>query len=76
VQASGNAALAATHQMLQVQSKRMRYIGNEEPGKWAGAVAEHEEMIAALVMRVADRLEELIGRHLDQTLARVGDTVP
>ena len=75
VAASGNAVLAATHQTLQAQIKRMRFIGNEEPYKWAGAVAEHEEMIEALVQRDAARLTEVIGRHLDQTLVRVCDAV-
>lgn len=71
VQASGNPVLAATHEMLQARIKRMRYIGNEDPPKWAGAVAEHEEMIDALKQRDADRLAAVIGRHLDETLVRV-----
>lgn len=75
VQASGNAVLAATHQTLQAQIKRMRYIGNDGPEKWAGAVAEHEEMIEALAKRDADRLSDAIGRHLDQTWVRVRDAV-
>jgi len=73
VQASGNPVLAATHEMLQARIKRMRYVGNEDPPKWAGAVAEHEEMIDALKHRDADRLAAIIGRHLDETLVRVRD---
>lgn len=73
VQASGNPVLAEMHEMLQARIKRMRYVGNEGAPKWAGAVAEHEEMIEALKRRDADRLAEVIGRHLDETLVRVRD---
>ncbi len=51
VQASGNPVLAEMHEMLQARIKRMRYIGNEGAPKWAGAVAEHEEMIEASARR-------------------------
>jgi DNA-binding GntR family transcriptional regulator len=73
--ASGNAVLAATHDQLQSRIKRIRFIGNEEPGRWAGAVAEHEEMNAALLARDADRLAHILGLHLDQTMERVRDAV-
>jgi DNA-binding GntR family transcriptional regulator len=69
--ASGNTVLAQTHEQLQSRIKRIRFIGNEEPGRWAGAVAEHEEMMAALVSRDAERLVHVIGLHLDHTLERV-----
>src|SRR6266545_3620973 len=75
VQASGNAVLAEMHQTLQARIKRMRYIGNEQPEKWAGAVAEHQEMIEALNRRDGERLAEVVGRHLDQTLIRVRDII-
>ena len=47
---------AYVHGILQARLRRIRYIGNEGPEKWAGAVADHEEMIAALEARDADRL--------------------
>jgi DNA-binding GntR family transcriptional regulator len=75
VQASGNAALAETHQLLQARIRRVRYIGNEGPVKWAGAVAEHEEMIEALAERDGERLAAVMGKHLDQTLVRVRDSL-
>jgi DNA-binding GntR family transcriptional regulator len=55
------------HETLQARIKRLRFIGNEGPVKWAGAVAEHEEMMAALLKRDADALSEVIGRHMDTT---------
>ncbi|SEP49123.1 DNA-binding transcriptional regulator, GntR family [Methylobacterium sp. ap11] len=72
---SGNAFLAATHEGIQSRLRRIRFVGNEEPRKWAGAVAEHEEMIAALEARDADRLAEVIARHLDATWDRVQDVL-
>ncbi|CAN1498941.1 GntR Transcriptional regulators [Rhabdaerophilaceae bacterium] len=75
VRASGNAALAQTHERLQAQIRRVRFVGNEKPERWAGAVAEHEEMIPALTARDAVRLAEVLGRHLDKTLDRVRDAI-
>jgi DNA-binding GntR family transcriptional regulator len=75
VRASGNAALAETHELLQARIKRVRYIGNERPEGWAGAVSEHEEMMAALAQRDGERLAEVMGRHLDVTLIRVRDAL-
>jgi len=74
-QLSGNVLLASLHQMIAARLKRIRFIGNEEPAKWAGAVAEHEEMIAALEARDEKALAEVIHRHLDQTWLRVIDRI-
>lgn len=75
VTASGNATLAQLHDQLQARIKRVRFIGNEKPDRWAGAVAEHEEMAAALRVRNADMLAEVLGRHLDKTMERVRDAI-
>ena len=45
---SGNDFLASTHDAIQSRLKRIRFIGNEAPANWEGAVREHEEMIGAL----------------------------
>lgn len=71
VKASGNEALAEMHGLLQARIRRVRYLGHETPGQWADAVAEHEEMIAALTKRDGEALAEVMGRHLDATLVRV-----
>ena len=63
------------HQVIQARLKRIRFIGNDEPEKWAAAVAEHEEMIAALEARDATRLAAVIVRHLEETWSRVVDKV-
>ncbi|MEI5666389.1 GntR family transcriptional regulator [Bosea sp. CCNWLW174] len=75
VAASGNDVLVEMHGTLQARIKRLRFIGNEGPEKWAGAVAEHEEMIAALLKRDGDALAAIIGKHMDSTLVRVRDVL-
>lgn len=70
-EASGNALLAAMHATIQARLKRIRFIGNDEPPKWAAAVGEHEEMIAALEARDEARLAAVVSRHLEQTWTRV-----
>jgi DNA-binding GntR family transcriptional regulator len=74
-QLSGNAHLASLHLVLQARLKRIRFIGNEEPDKWAGAVAEHEAMMAALEARDEAALVDVTRRHLDQTWMRVVDRI-
>ena len=75
VRGSGNGMLAQTHEQLQARIKRIRFIGNETPERWAAAVGEHEEMMACLARRDADGLAEVLGRHLDKTLDRVRDAI-
>ncbi|MCZ0960955.1 GntR family transcriptional regulator [Paracoccus benzoatiresistens] len=70
-----NAALSDVHGMLQTRLKRIRFIGHEGPEKWAKAVAEHEEMIAALEARDPDRLSAILGRHLTLAWERVKDSL-
>jgi DNA-binding GntR family transcriptional regulator len=72
---SGNAFLAATHEGIQSRLRRIRFVGSDAPEKWAGAVAEHEEMVQALEARDADRLAAVIGRHLEATWIRVQDVM-
>jgi len=75
VAASGNAVLMEMHETLQARIKRLRFIGNEGPAKWAGAVAEHEGMIAALKQRDGEALAVEIGKHMDHTLDRVKEVL-
>jgi DNA-binding GntR family transcriptional regulator len=76
VRASGNEVLAVTHDALQARIRRIRFLGNEAPEKWAGAVAEHEDMMAALRRRDGAALAAVLGQHMDNTLVRVGDLPP
>lgn len=72
---SKNTTLTDLHQMLQTRLKRIRFIGHEGPEKWAAAVSEHDEMIKALEARDADRLAEVLGRHLSNAWERVRQAV-
>lgn len=71
VRLSHNDTLSELHERLQARLKRIRFIGNGDPDNWAGAVAEHEDMMAALARRDADALAEAIGRHMRETRERV-----
>ena len=72
---SKNEALFSVHNVLQARLKRIRYIGNEGPEKWAGAVADHEEMIGALEARDADRLSKILTTHMEKTWERVRNAI-
>jgi DNA-binding GntR family transcriptional regulator len=72
---SKNEALAYVHGILQARLRRIRYIGNEGPEKWAGAVAEHEEMIKALEARDAERLSKVLSAHMERTWERVRNSL-
>jgi DNA-binding GntR family transcriptional regulator len=75
VRLAHNAELAAVHDVLQARMKRVRFIGHEGPGQWAAAVAEHEEMMAALSARDAAALSEVLRRHLVNTEKRVANAL-
>ena len=72
---SGNATLQEMQANIQARLKRIRFIGNDTPDNWADAVAEHEEMAAALRIRDADRLADVMSRHLIKTWDRVRDII-
>lgn len=65
--------LAQLHTQLQSRMRRIRFIGHEGPAKWAAAVAEHEDMAAALARRDGEAAASVIGRHLDAAIERVRD---
>jgi DNA-binding GntR family transcriptional regulator len=71
VSMADNATLFRMHEMLQAQMKRIRFIGHEGEEKWAAAMAEHEEMAAALARRDGAALAEVIGRHHEQGSIRI-----
>jgi DNA-binding GntR family transcriptional regulator len=70
-----NEALVSVHGVLQARLKRIRYIGNEGPEKWAGAVADHEEIIMALAARDPERLSTILTAHMEKTWERVRNAV-
>lgn len=66
-----NATLAEMQSRLQMRLKRIRFIGHEGADKWSAAVAEHEEIIAALEARDGKRLSAILGLHLSNAWKRV-----
>ncbi len=72
---SKNEALISVHSILQARLKRIRYIGNEGPEKWAGAVSDHEEMIEAIEARDGERLSKVLTAHMEKTWERVKHSV-
>jgi DNA-binding GntR family transcriptional regulator len=72
---SGNAALESAHTSIQSRLKRIRYIGNQEPQKWAAAMAEHEDMILFLETRDGEGLARVVTQHMEHTWERVRQTL-
>lgn len=72
---AGNATLEEAHASIQSRMKRIRYVGNEEPPKWAAALAEHEAMMRDLEARDGDALAAIVTRHLENTWERVLPTL-
>lgn len=75
VEAAHNATLSMLHGVVRSRMWRIRYIGNHKPENWGAAMTEHEEMIAALAARDADRLARAMRAHLANTWPRVSAMV-
>ncbi|MCY0093257.1 GntR family transcriptional regulator [Hoeflea ulvae] len=72
---SKNETLQEMQANIQARLKRIRYIGNQKPDSWAGAVADHEEMVRALKDRDGLALGEAMANHLKKTWDRVKDSI-
>ena len=72
---SGNSTLQEMQRNIQARLKRIRYIGNEKPDAWAGAVEDHEAMIVALEARDSNLLGVTMAKHIENTWDRVKDSV-
>jgi DNA-binding GntR family transcriptional regulator len=71
VAAAGNVKLASTYRQLNANVQRARYMANLSSERWKQAVAEHEEILAALEARDAERLRGLLQDHLAHKLKSV-----
>ena len=74
VDAAYNQTLSMLHAILRARMRRIRYIGNGALDNWRAAMAEHEEMIAALKQRNGARLAAAMGAHIANTWPRVSST--
>ena len=75
IEAAHNATLSMLHASVRTRMRRIRYIGNHAPDNWQAAMAEHEEMIAALRARDGERLARAMAMHIANTWPRVSATV-
>jgi DNA-binding GntR family transcriptional regulator len=75
IEAAHNSTLAMLHGVVRTRMRRIRYIGNHKPENWGAAMAEHEEMIAALGARDGERLAAAMHAHLANTWPRVSAMV-
>lgn len=64
IDCAGNAVLSRTYRTLNDQVRRVRYQANVNRERWDQAIAEHEEILAALVARDAVRLKAQLAHHL------------
>ena len=74
IEAAHNATLSMLHASVRTRMRRIRYIGNHAPDNWQAAMAEHEDMIAALRVRDGERLARAMGLHIANTWPRVAAT--
>jgi DNA-binding GntR family transcriptional regulator len=72
---SKNATLEEMQRNIQARLKRIRYIGNEKPDAWAGAVQDHEAMIVALKSKDGKKLGQAMAKHIKNTWDRVKDSL-
>jgi len=71
VGASGNAVLAATYRSLNANALRAQYLANLSQERWDAAVAEHDEILAALERRDGTRLQAVLRSHLGAKMLAV-----
>ena len=62
--AAKNPVLTATYQQVNARLQALRFRSNQDEGKWQAAMAEHDQMIAALTARDAAALQRVLTKHL------------
>jgi DNA-binding GntR family transcriptional regulator len=72
---AGNGMLRQTYLALNRRVQALRFRSNHDAQKWARAVAEHGQMIAALEARDGARMARLMRQHLDEKKQAVLDTL-
>ena len=71
VRIARNEQLRAMHGLLHARMKRIRFRGNDIPGNWAAAVADHNDIMAALERREGKALGAVLQHHLDASWDRL-----
>jgi DNA-binding GntR family transcriptional regulator len=73
--AAGNGLLVAMYEGLAGRIRRARYISSITSGRWKEAMAEHEEILAALDARDGARLAAVLKDHLRNKCEAVKETL-
>jgi DNA-binding GntR family transcriptional regulator len=81
IDGAGNDVLMATHRTLAGRIVRARYMSNRlRPDRWRAAIAEHEQILDALVRRDADQLARILSEHLrnkrDIIMEHIREAIP
>lgn len=76
LEGSGNEVLIATHRSLAGRVRRARFMANMSASRWARAIAEHQEILAALQARESARLSALLEAHLGNKLQSLLQAMP
>ena len=67
VKLAGNEVLSATHAKLSVRANRGRFLAIADPARWAEAMDEHEQLMAAFRRRDAAHAMSVWRVHLRHT---------
>ena len=62
--AAKNPVLTATYQQINARLQALRFRSNQDDAKWKAAMAEHDQMIAALAARDAAAMQHVLMQHL------------
>ncbi len=73
VTAARSETLMDLHSRLNARLYRIRYQSNLKNETWGSALEEHEQILKALDQRNADKLSELLRRHLRSTWEKVSE---
>lgn len=63
--AAGNPVLTATYNQVNARLQALRFRSNQDGEKWARAMEEHDQMVAALERRDGAALRTVLVAHLD-----------
>ncbi|MCH7936394.1 MAG: GntR family transcriptional regulator, partial [Proteobacteria bacterium] len=73
--ATGNGTLSGIYDSLAARIRLARYRANFSYERWDRAMAEHEEILAALSDRDGPRLATVLKRHLENTCETVKEVI-
>lgn len=75
IDCAGNSVLSQTYRALNDQVRRVRYQANVNRERWDQAIAEHEEILAALIARDVVRLKQQLAHHLANKMGVVAKSL-